>query len=366
MILDKKISSTRCAIVHDSILEFGGAERVLQTFLKIFPNADVYTLVADNSLISFAFPNLKKEKLHVILNGNYFRSGSVQQLLAPFLWKKINFEDYELVISSSAYLLSNTIFVSKPAHIQYIHCPPKNIFGLSKKTRLQNLFDYSYLIKKRYIQSLHSSPNILVNSQYTKKILWTKFKVYSTVIYPPVTIPKYKQKVKKSGYFLSVSRFNKAKNIDKIIYACNALKIPLKIVGTGNDSVYAKKLRLIAGPTIEFLGFVNDNELAAIYRSATGFICASEGEDFGITAIEAQAHGVPVLAFYGGGFKETILPNKTGLFFYKNSVDKLIIALKKFAKLCFNSHLIYTQAIKFREERFIDEIKIYTLLLLEN
>lgn len=241
MLSNNRLLSIKCAITHDLILEFGGAERVLQSLLKIFPHADVYTLVVNNSTVLSSFPSLKKHKLHFYLNRNIFKSGSVMQLLSPFLWRRIYLEDYDLIISNASYLMSNTVSVRKPLYIQYILTPPKNLFNLAGKNRLQNIIDYSFLIKQRYLQSLHSSPNIISVSKYIKNILWSKFRISSKIIYPPVNISRYKPK-KNGEYFLSVSRINKTKNIEKIILACNVLKIPLKITGMGSDPRYEKLL----------------------------------------------------------------------------------------------------------------------------
>lgn len=356
----KSIPDIRCAIVHDVIVEFGGAERVLQAFLKIFPNADIYTLIANEYVLSSCFPSLNKKKVFSFLSKNIFRSGSVLQLLSPFLWKRINLEKYDLVISSSSYLMSNTVTVHKPLYIQYILTPPKNLFNLTRKNRLQNIIDYSIFIKERYLKSLQSSPYIISDSIYIKNILRDKFRITSKVIYPPVYIPRYE--LKKNGeYFLSVSRINKTKNIEKIILACNVLKLPLKITGMGSDPSYEKLLKSLAGPTIEFVGFKTDKELSSLYHSAKGLICASENEDFGISAVEAQAHGVPVIAFHGGGYKETIIPYKTGIFYYKNTVNSLIRTLKIFQSSQFDPQVIYKNAFKFREERFISEMQKYIL-----
>src|SRR3989338_11671474 len=146
------ITNRKIAIVHDSLLEFSGAERVLQSLLKIIPYADVYTLAAKKNAFETYFPELKRGKLRVLLQMNFNYSGSFLQLIAPFIWKRLQLEEYVLVIASTSYLMSNSVAVNKPIFIQYILCPPKNLFGLIKKNRLQNIFDYSFLVKPYFLK----------------------------------------------------------------------------------------------------------------------------------------------------------------------------------------------------------------------
>lgn len=348
----------RCAIVHDSILEFGGAERVLDSIIKLFPRSDIFLLAVDKDILKFCFPSLNESRFHFYFNNNIFLRSSLLQFLSPLIWKKLNLENYDLVIASSSYLMSCTVEVRESLNFIYLHSLPKNLFNLIEKNKLQKIFNYSFLIKKKYLDSLLRNKNIISNSFYTKKMLWDNFKINSKVIYPPVKYPRFIKK-QEGKYFLSVSRINRVKNIELIIDACNILKLPLKIVGNCNDLNYLNELKKKLGPTVEFLGFKSDKDLEQIYSSAIGTICVSKGEDFGISAVEAQAHGVPVIAFNDGGFNETIIHGKTGILFRKYSIESLIQALQKFQTGNFDPKIIRKNAFRFREQRFIYEIRDY-------
>lgn len=152
------------------------------------------------------------------------------------------------------------------------------------------------------------------------------------------------------NYYLTGGRLVSAKNFDLIINAFNKLNLPLKIYGAG---VLESELKNVAGSTIEFLGKVSDDELNNLYKNAKAFVVAQKDEDFGMTLVEAQAQGCPIIAYRGGGYLESIIENKTGVFFED---DKLIEAVKKFEKMNFKSEDCIQNAKKFSKERFVKEM----------
>lgn len=356
----------KVAIIHDSIFEFGGAERVVLSLLKIFPKADLYTIGANYKLIEAYSSVFCSKNVHILLNKSIFCKGSILQLFSPFLWKRLNLDSYNLVISSSSFLMSNLVRTANSIHIQYIHTYAKNIYGDFSKNRLQKIFEYSNFIKPLYYRAIHSTPFVITNSKYMQELLNKKFQISSKVLYPPVFVPKQLVKKKRGKYFLSVSRISPTKHIELIIQVCNHMKLPLKIVGMGNDLEYQKKLISIAGSHIEFLGFRSDEELKALYQSAIALICASGKEDFGISSVEAQAFGVPVVAYNDGGFRETVINNKTGILYNNLSVKALKTALYKVQLLNFNSKELYVNAKKYSENKFILNMKSYVHELLNN
>jgi glycosyltransferase involved in cell wall biosynthesis len=198
---------------------------------------------------------------------------------------------------------------------------------------------------------------LIAISQEVKKRIETYYHVSpSHVIYPPADIhqeeePKDGKKPDKSGYLLIVSRLVPYKRIDLAIKACNNLGLELKIIGSGSEK---KELMKMAGPTIEFLGNLTDSEVVSYYKQCRGFLFPGK-EDFGISVIEAQQHGKPVLAYRGGGALETIVKGKTGMFFDKQTITSMQEALQKFVKVRYNADTCRKQAEKFREERFLAE-----------
>jgi len=351
----------KVAIVHDSLVEFGGAERVLLALLEAFPKAHLYTAYTSKIILKNYFSHFDKSLLFssIIQNTKLQGRNSLFQILSPLIWRRFNFDKYNLVISNSAYMLSNLVCTKRSIHIQYINCPPKNLFCLLPKRPLQKIIPYTNLIGRIYVNALQKNTNIIVNSFYTKNNIKKISGISSKVIYPPVNIPNNLSIRKKGKYFLTVSRIDPEKCIEIAIMACNILKKPLYIVGETNKSSYEEYLKKISGPTIYFLGRKTDTEIASLYQSAIAFLFTPKKEDFGIAPVEAMAYGVPVIAFWGGGVKETVIPNKTGLFFYKHQSDDLIKALNRFFPKNFNSRLIFNHAKKYRKERFIKEVSQY-------
>ncbi|MBI4065117.1 glycosyltransferase [Candidatus Gottesmanbacteria bacterium] len=351
----------KIAIVHDSLVEFGGAERVLLALLELYSDAHVYTGYADKAFVQTFFPDLEWSRVHPSwVNGTIIaKHGSLFQCISPFVWRSFNLEQYDVVISATSYLAANMVVVKKPAHIQYIQSLPKNLFGLDPTFWLQKIVPYSWFVTKLFRRSLLSTPHIITNSEHTRHVLYEKTGVWSTVIYPPVDIPRSLPKRKRLQYYVCVSRIDRAKSLEISIEACTRLKLRLKIVGTTNEPKYEEYLRSIAGPTVEFLGFLSDEETHKLYMSAIAFIFPAKNEDFGIAPIEAMAHGVPVIAYHGGGLKDTVIPGKTGTFFYEHSGDSLVNVLRTFRRESFSASKLYKYAQLFSKQTFKDQINQY-------
>lgn len=354
----------RIAITHDFIRTIGGTERVLNSLLKIFPQADVYTLSTSKSALKYLKLNASTlysspiNRIKILENKN-----SIVQLLAPFLWSAFKLKNYDLIISNSSFGLSNTIKTGDIPHIQYIQSYPKNLYDPSEKLAFQKFFPYHLLLRKIYEKAIHKSPYILTNSKHMQSVLQKMFNVNSKVIYPPVIIPPNPPKRNTSGkYYLYIGRLDRTKSIDVAIMACNKLKIPFKIIGEGPD---LNRLKNMSGPTNEFLGFVPDQQLKKYYKMAKAFLFCAKNEDFGIAPIEAMAHGIPIISYYGGGVKETLLNKKTGIFFYNHTVESLIESIIDFDKHHFNSDHLRKYVEKFSERRFISEFASYERFVLK-
>lgn len=353
----------KIAIVHDSLVEFGGAERVLLALLELFPNADVYTAYTDKAFIKTFSPRLDLSRVFSSwVDGTIIaRHGSLFQCLSPFVWSCFDLEQYNVVFSMTSYLASNMIRVKRPVHIQYIHSLPKNIYGLEPVFWLQKVLPYGPFISCFFSRAVLSTPYIISNTEHTRQVLHEKIGVWSKVIYPPVDIPRSPPIRKKAQYYICVTRIDNAKGLEIAVEACTRLTLPLKIVGKTNEPEYEHYLRSIAGPTVEFLGFLADEEIHKLYESAIAFIFTARNEDFGIAPVEAMAHGVPVVAYYGGGVKETVISHKTGVFFYQYNSQSLISALKKFNAQSFSPKMLRLHAEKFSIDRFKKEIYVNVL-----
>jgi glycosyltransferase involved in cell wall biosynthesis len=210
-------------------------------------------------------------------------------------------------------------------------------------------------------------------SQEVKVRIKTYYKRESKIIYPPVDVEKYSNKntlltavdmdrkiihktsnhnLETESYYLIVSRLEPYKKVDIAIKAFNDLGYPLMIIGKGSEEA---RLRVMANKNIIFQGFVDDRDLPYFYQNAKGFIYP-QIEDFGITAVEAQAAGVPVIALKRGGALDTIIENKTGVFFKNQNKKSLIEAIIKFEKMKFDKNILRNNAKKFSKEIFMKEI----------
>lgn len=348
------------ALVYDTITEFGGAERVLQAFLRAFPLAHVYTLLADTNIIRSHFPTLSNKTLHTHPFLPYIAGThtSLLQAMAPLLWKHFNFKGYDVVISTPAHIMSN--FISVPTiHIQYIHSLPKNLFSIEPPTPLQRYTHYDAYCTPLYIRSIRSTPYLLTNSNHMKRTIFRHTGGNTTVIHPPIILPSHPPVRKPENFYVYVGRLDRAKHIELAIKACNTLMLPLKIVGISNEPKYDHFLRAIAGPTVSFLGYRTDKEIHNLYQKAKAMVFTSKNEDFGITPLEAMAHGVPVIGYYGGGTKETIIDTVTGVFFYAHTEKAMIQAIQKFQNTKFYPKKLYDHASLYGIQRFTREISSY-------
>lgn len=351
----------KTAIIHDSLSVFGGAERVVQTLLDLYPQSHLYTAYYDPSIFNNFFCRLPQDRLHTSwAQGTSLMShSSFFQMLSPLIWRQFNLENYDVVISSSDYLLCNLVRVNKPLHIQYVHSPPKNIFSMIPRLFLQYVVPYDIVLSHIYRRTLSKKAHVVTNSYHMQEILKQTFNINAQVVYPPVNIPKKPALHNKGSYYLTVSRLDNIKEIEILIRACSHIRAPLKIIGRGTDERYIHYLYKIAGPTVEFLGFLNDEAIRRLYINAIAFLFSPRAEDFGIAPVEAMAYGVPVIGYYGGGLKETVIEGKTGQFFYEYTKEAVIQAIQTFDPKKFSVNILYQHAAKFSNKKFKGNIERY-------
>lgn len=355
----------KIAIIHDVFIESGGAERVLLSLLRMYPTADVYVplLTSENKALLEKYTT--GAVYTTVLNKVPFvHSASV--LLKPILylyWEYLDLSSYSLIITSSHSYSSKAVLTSPYAlHVSYVHTPPRYLYTEYNETRIikKKLFRIllqpmlSWLRTRDFLAA--QRPDVLVaNSQVVQKRIAKYYRRESIVIYPPVLLPKkVKQSTKKKQYFLCHSRLTTQKGIDLAIRACNALKLPLMIVGKGSEESY---LRSIAGPTVTFAGYVPDEKMPVVYADAHALIYCSIEEDFGLVPVEAMAHGVPVIGFCSGGTAETVVDGKTGVLFDEYTVESLQHAIRKFRRASLRSDVCQRHAQKYSEAQFHKKMK---------
>ncbi|MFH1971642.1 MAG: glycosyltransferase, partial [Patescibacteria group bacterium] len=196
----------------------------------------------------------------------------------------------------------------------------------------------------------------IANSKEIKSRIERFYRKDSVVVYPPVSLATAIKSYKKEDFYLAGGRLARPKRVDLAIKAANKLKLPLVVFGKGFAG-YGKELEKLAGKTIKFVGEVSEKEKIKLMSQAKAYIFPAEEEDFGITPVEVMSVGTPVIAFYSGGVKESVIEGKTGVFFEKASVDSLVSAIKKFEKTKIDSKECIKQSLNFSKENFDKEIR---------
>lgn len=351
----------KVAIVHDWLVG-GGAERVVEQLHQMYPEAPIYTSyctsewreqldgkVVTSFLQNWPFPALRK--------------------FVPFLriwwFSRLNFDGYDLVISSSG-AEAKGIKVNKPTiHVNYCHAPT-HYYWSRYDEYLKNpgfgFFDplarvgLKLLVGplRRWDYKAAQRPDfIIANSNYTKERVKKYYGRDSVVIHPPVDIERFAgESDEPRRGFVTAGRQTPYKRVDLAVSACNKLDLPLVVIGNGPDHAKLKKL---AGKSITFLRGKDDAEVAHYFKSSLAFIFPSL-DDFGITAVEALAAGTPVIAYKAGGALDYI-NDKNGLFFNEQTTESLERALQKFDQASFNKSTVAKSAEKFSPQRFQNSMR---------
>lgn len=370
----------KIAIVHDYIKEYGGAERVVETILEIWPDAPVYTTVF---LPEYAGPHrLRVEKWNIktsFLQNTPFKAKliSMFRFIAPLVFRSMDLSDYDVVITSTTgtYTSPNFVRIGKNTTlINYCHTPPRYLYGYPvandwKSNPFRRILFVMGKLPMYFLRILDKKaaqfPDfIIANSKEVASRIKRFYNRDAVVIYPPVEIPNrqhhYVDKYQISNpkkYYLVGGRVARHKGHDIAIKAFTKLDLPLKVFGGTFASYGLDQFKKDAGSNIEFLGEVTDERKWELMLNAKAFIFPSEQEDFGITPVEAMAVGTPVIALAQGGPLETIIDGVTGVFFKERTVESLCDAVVRFNKLNLHSADCINQAKKFNKERFKSEIK---------
>ncbi len=376
----------KVALVHDFLKEYGGAERVVETLHEIYPDAPIYTAFVDYEGLG---PHAERIR-HWLIKTTWAQSipfisklYSPLRFLAPFFFRSLDLSDYDVIISSTnAYYAKGIVTRPRQIHICYCHTPPRSLYGYKtamdwKKNWLVRVYGtiINHFLRIYDFKAAQHVDYFIANSKEVQRRIEKFYRRDSTVIYPPVELIDGRSLINhqhstfknlsstfhhlpSKGYYLYVGKLAFAKHVDLAIAAANKLKIPLKIVGKGAEEV---KLRSIAGPTVEFLGEVSDEQLYKLYAQCRAVIFPAEDEDFGIVPVEAIAAGVPVIAHRSGGVIETVIDQKTGVFFPELTVESLIDAIKKLSNLEIKKADCIKQAQKFSKDRFMKEIKVFVV-----
>jgi len=366
----------RVALIYDRVNKWGGAERVLLALHKIFPDAPLYTSVYDQKKAPWA--KVFDVRTSFLQKFPFANHHELYALLMPLVFESFNFDEYDLVISVTSEAGKGIVTKPQTKHICYCLTPTRYLWSgygeyfenpISKFISLPSVWYLRFWDK---IAANRPDKFIAISKEVQARIK----KYYgkeSIVTYPPIAgpighCPRPTSSVdmlpagarqgspmpatRLSNYFLVVSRLVPYKKIDLVIKAFNKLKLPLKIIGIGSEM---EKLKSIAGSTIEFLGCLTDKELVSYYSECYALVFPGV-EDFGLTVLEAQSFGKPVIAFKAGGTLETILEEKTGVFFEEQNVESLTKAVNKLRRLSIDPEDCMKQAQRFNFEKFKEGI----------
>lgn len=333
----------RVAIVTEHLWKMGGANKVLECFCEIFPNADIYALFG-HSTKEMQQKNLSKE----ICKHNIYISGLNK---IPFIKKiyqftfskwitnieKFDFSQYDLVISSSSSVAHGVITPLHCKHISYIHSPMRYIwdlnniyFGKSKNShnKFVSLISKPVFLFARVWDTVASNRSdlLLTNSKYVEKRIYKYWRKDSLIVYPPSELFKGQIKTERDNYYVCIAPFEKNKKGEFLLEKARDIGFNLKIIGSGSsENKLKKKFRKYRN--IEILGWVTDMKKWELLSNASGYIIPGV-EDYGISVIEAISCGTPVLAYATGGVVENVKEGVNGCFFYNE--DGFDTAFKKF------------------------------------
>ena len=357
----------KIAIVHDYLVQYGGAERVLECLCELYPYAPIYTIIYNKEAMHGVFED-KRIYTSYLQNFPFARKRHrIFPLLMPPAIEQFDFSMYDIVISDSSSYAKGIITGPDTLHICYMHTPMRYAWDDCQKYTRD--FYFPKIIKKlipfamNYIRlwdktSADRVDIFIANSNFVARRIKKYYHKDSIVINPPVDTKKFSitdnlTKEKTEKYFLMVGRLITYKRHDIAIEAFNRLGLKLKIIGRGPEM---ERLKKISKSNIEFLSRVNDEDLKKYYSDCQAFIFPQE-EDFGIVAIEALASGKPLIAYRGGDIPEHMEEEKMGVFFEEQNPEAIIEAVKKFDNMSFDRKYIRSKVLKFDREIFKEKIK---------
>lgn len=367
----------RVAIVHHWFVCVSGGERVVDAMVRLYPDADIFTLFCDPGGLPPSIPasRVTASFLNRIPGARRFHRHFLP--LYPMAVESLDLRGYDLVISSDSGPVKGIITDPKTVHICYCHSPMRYLwdarFGYAES--MPRVARWAFQLSSHYVRNWDQGAaqrvdHFVANSDHVAGRISKYYGRSSTVIYPPVETSSGYLTAEVDDYYLAAGRLVSYKRTDLLIDACNRLGRKLVVVGAGPE---LKRLRRKAGPTIRFVGPVRDQELWGLYSRCRALLFAAE-EDFGIVPLEAQACGRPVIAYGKGGALETVVGvqtqgtassskrhSPTGIFFEHQTVDSVVHAMERYEAMAqdFDSRRIQEHARTFDTSVFLNRFSNY-------
>jgi glycosyltransferase involved in cell wall biosynthesis len=357
---------SRVALIHDWLTTYAGAEKVIEQMLAVFPAAEVHALV-----------EFLSEQDRTFLGGRSVRTTFLQKMpfakkkyrgylpLMPLAVEQHDLSDYDVILSSSHAVAKGVVTRADQLHISYVHTPIRYAWDLQhqylreakltwglRSVAVRMILHYMRLWDRA---SADRVDVFVANSAYVARRIAKIYRRPAEVIYPPVDLDAFQFQSQKEDYYVTASRIVPYKKVDLIVEAFRSMPSrKLVVIGAG-PGLAALKVNCPAN--VDLRGFQPDDVLRETMRNAKAFVFAAD-EDFGITPVEAQACGTPVIAFGKGGVLETVVEGETGTFFVEQTPQSLVAAVERFDDLCgaVDPHVVRSQAEKFGIDRFRREL----------
>jgi glycosyltransferase involved in cell wall biosynthesis len=353
----------RVALVHDWLTGMRGGEKVLEGLCERFPDADILTLFHHRGSVS---PTIERHRVRTSFL-QYFPFSRTHYRaylpLYPLAIEHFDLDAYDVVISSSHCAAKAVVPAGRARHLCYCHSPMRygwdqfdTYFGPARVGPMASRWFYRPLLAWLARWDAATAARVhrfVANSRYVAARIRRYYNREATIVYPPVdTVFYHTSPIPRARHFLIVSAFVPYKRLDVAIDACLRIGAPLRIVGDGPDRA---RLERAAGPDVEFLGRLSDEQVRDEYRRASAVILPGE-EDFGIVPVEAQACGCPVVALGRGGALETVIDGETGILFAEPTADSLGDALERAAATRFDTDRLREHAERFSVHRHVREM----------
>ncbi len=361
----------KVAVIHEWLASHSGSEKVVQQILNIYPDAHLYSLVDFLPANQRTFIQNKPVTTSFIQRLPFAESSFRNYLpLMPLAIEQFDLSDYELIISSHHAVAKGVITRPDQLHICYVHTPLRYGWefqhqylrrsGLDKGAKSWPIRAVLHYLRLWDVMSVNRVDRYIANSRYVARRVEKTYRRSADVIYPPVDTQRFVADAKRDDFYLTVSRFVPYKRVDLTIAAFNQLNLPLVVIGDGDTrSVLEQR----ANGNIQFLGWQSDEVVEDYMQRCRGFVFPPE-EDFGITPVEAQAAGAPVIAYAKGGQAETVIHGKTGLLFLEQTVESLVESVRQLhtREILFNPTVLRAHAetfsiacFKSRFEAFVEQ-----------
>jgi glycosyltransferase involved in cell wall biosynthesis len=362
------MGSMKVALVHDWLTGMRGGEKCLEVFCELFPKATLFTLIHNRGALSPTIEAMEIRTSFIERLPGARRSHQRYLPLFPAAVERWDFSGYDFILSTSHCVAKGARPPRGALHVCYCHTPMRYVWeffddyfrgpgsGLATRAIMPVVASGLRRWDRGTAVRVH---RFIANSRYVAERIRRIYGRDADVIHPPVDTERFRAHApagtKRGAPLLVVSKLVPYKRVDVAIRAAVALGAPLRVIGDGPERA---RLEAIAGPTVRFDGWVDDARLAEAYRGARALLFPGI-EDFGIVPLEAQASGVPVIAFAEGGALETVVDGATGVLFAPRTVEALVEAIRRLDRLEFDPVRARAHAERFARPRFLEEVRAY-------